>query len=92
MRILFVIAKIKLVNDYPYTSKKDPFVYTGGMVRKKVTVRTGSKIKVSGQYRAGNGKTEDTFVKGKRAAPAKGKGQTWRLVDGTRHKKTKKRR
>jgi hypothetical protein len=62
------------------------------MARKKVTVRTGGKVKVSGQYRAGAGKREDTFVKGKRAAPARGKAQTWRLVDRSKHKKTKKRR
>lgn len=61
------------------------------MTKRKITVRTGGKIPVSGQYRAGNGKSEGTFVKGKRAAPAKSKSQTWRLVDGSKHKKTKKR-
>lgn len=62
------------------------------MAQKKVSIRTGSKVSISGQYRSGSSKSEDTFVKGKRAAPARGKTQTWRLVDKTKHQKTKKRR
>jgi hypothetical protein len=52
-----------------------------------VRVKTGGKVPISGQYRAGSGKTEITLVKSTKAPPNRGKLQTWHLVDKTKHKK-----
>ena len=58
------------------------------MATKKVVVRTGAKVPVSGQYRAGSGKAEVTLIKGHHVPPNRaGKLETWRLVDKTKHSK-----
>ena len=60
------------------------------MATKKVSIRTGAKVPVSGQYRAGSGKAEVTLIKGHRVPPNRtGKLETWHLVDKTRHPKKK---
>lgn len=61
------------------------------MATKKIVVRTGAKVPVSGQYRAGSGKAEATLIKGHRIPPNRaGKLETWHLVDKTRHLKNKR--
>jgi len=55
---------------------------------KKIVVRTGEKVPVSGQYRPSGGRAESTFTKGEKATPNNsGKRQIWFLVDKTKHKK-----
>ncbi len=55
---------------------------------KKIIVKTGEKVQISGQYRPSGGRTESTFVKGEPATPNTiGKRQFWTLVDKTIHKK-----
>jgi hypothetical protein len=55
---------------------------------KKIVVRTGEKVHISGQYRPSGGRTESTFTKGEPATPNNiGKRQVWFLVDKTKHKK-----
>ncbi|MDD5639666.1 MAG: hypothetical protein PHR47_02570 [Candidatus Pacebacteria bacterium] len=55
---------------------------------KKIVVRTGEKVPVSGQYRPSGGRTESTFTKGDPATPNNiGKRQFWTLVDKTKHKR-----
>jgi len=50
-------------------------------------VKTGQTVPVSGQYKPSGGKTESTFVKGKRIPPSPTPKQEWQLVDKTKHKK-----
>lgn len=50
-------------------------------------VKAGQKVPVSGQYKPVGGKTESTFVEGKRVPPTKLSSQEWLLVDKTKHKK-----
>ena len=55
---------------------------------KKIVVRTGEKVSVSGQYRPSGRRTESTFTKGEKATPNNsGKRKIWFLVDKTKHKK-----
>ena len=55
---------------------------------KKIVVKTGEKVQISGQYRPSGGRTESTFTKGEPATPNNiGKRQIWFLVDETKHKK-----
>ena len=55
----------------------------------KVTVRTGEKTPVSGQYRPSGGRTEATFTKGEKVPPNKvSDRQVWTLVDKTKHKRS----
>ena len=61
------------------------------MATKKVVVRTGAKVPVSGQYRAGSGKAEVTLIKGHRVPPNRSsKLEVWHLVDKTKHPKKKR--
>lgn len=53
---------------------------------KSTTVRPGQKAPVSGQYKGG-GKNEITLTKGATVPPTQKKGQTYTLVDKTKHKK-----
>jgi len=58
-------------------------------MKSKISVRTGQKVPVSGQYRPSGGNTEATFVKGEPAIPNNfGSRQVWRLVDKTKHKQS----
>ena len=55
---------------------------------KIVRVKTGAKVPVSGQYRAGSGKAEVTLIKGHRVPPNRwGTIEAWHLVDKTKHPK-----
>jgi hypothetical protein len=55
---------------------------------KKVVVRTGEEVPVSGQYRPSGARTEVTFVEGKRVPPNNfGERQKFFLVDTTKHKR-----
>ncbi|MBO5324019.1 MAG: hypothetical protein J6A88_07980 [Oscillospiraceae bacterium] len=51
-----------------------------------VTVRTGQKAPVSGQYKPKGSKTEVTFVEGKRVPPTLSGATEFMLIDQTRHK------
>lgn len=48
--------------------------------------KPGTPAPVSGQYKAGKGAYEITAVKGKPLPPTSQSGQTWKLVDATKHK------
>lgn len=50
-------------------------------------IKTGKTVKVSGQYKPTGGKTEATFVEGKKVPPTNTQKQEWQLVDKTKHKK-----
>ena len=52
----------------------------------KVTIKPGQKVPKSGQY-SGGGRKEVTLVKGEPAPPSQKKGQSYTLVDPTKHKK-----
>lgn len=55
---------------------------------KEISVHTGEKVPLSGQYRPSGGNTEATFTEGNRVPPNKeGARQIWFLVDETKHKK-----
>ncbi len=55
---------------------------------KKVFVRTGETVQISGQYHPSGGKDEVTLVKGKRVPPNnEGVRQAFTLVDKTKHKR-----
>lgn len=54
---------------------------------KKVIVRTGGTVPVSGQYRPSGGRSEVTLVKGKTAPPNNaGVRPVFTMVDKTKHK------
>lgn len=53
----------------------------------KVSVKTGGKAPVSGQYRATGTKKEITLSKGDRVPPYEGEAQKFVLVDKTKHKR-----
>lgn len=50
-------------------------------------LRPGTKAPASGQYRNNNTRTEVTVVRGEPLPPTKSAGQTYTLVDKTKHKK-----
>ena len=52
-----------------------------------IVVKTGTKVPVSGQYKASGKNTEATLVKNEPAPPNPGHRPNWTLVDRTRHKK-----
>jgi len=55
---------------------------------KKVIVRTGETVPISGQYHPSGGRDEVTLVKGKRVPPNnEGVRQSFTLVDKTKHKR-----
>lgn len=55
---------------------------------KKIIVKTGGVVPISGQYHAVGVKTEATFVEGKKVPPSNiSKKQVWVLVDKTKHQK-----
>ena len=55
---------------------------------KQIVVRTGKIVQDSGQYKPSGGKTEFTFVEGKKVPPNQfGKLQKFTMVDRTKHKK-----
>lgn len=49
--------------------------------------RPGEKVPVSGQYKVSRTKREVTCVKDEPFPPTPEKGETYRLVDRTKHKK-----
>jgi len=53
---------------------------------RKIKVTPGEKVPQSGQYVTQEG-TEVTLVKGKRVPPTSKPGQSFTLVDPTKHKK-----
>jgi hypothetical protein len=57
---------------------------------KKEIIRTGEKVKTSGQYKASGTDKEVTLVKGKKTPPnVYGGLNKFTLVDKTKHKKNK---
>lgn len=58
------------------------------MAEKKIVVKTGEKVPVSGQYRPSGTNKEYTFVKGKEVPPnVYGGKHKFTLVDQSKHKK-----
>lgn len=49
-------------------------------------IKTGQTVSVSGQYRPIGGKTEVTFVQGKKVPPTPSGSSKFVLVDKTKHK------
>ncbi len=56
-------------------------------MRKNITVGTGGKTQVSGQYRPTGTKKEITLSKGDRVPPYQGEAKKFVLVDRTKHKR-----
>lgn len=52
----------------------------------KQSLNPGEKAPASGQYQNSKTKTEVTVVKGEPMPPTPGKGQSYKLVDPTKHK------
>jgi hypothetical protein len=52
-------------------------------------LRPGQEVQKSGQYQNTTTKTEVTCVVGEKFPPTPGKGQTYKLVDPTKHKSSK---
>lgn len=51
-----------------------------------ITVKTGQKAPVSGQYKPQGSKSEVTFIEGKRVPPTLSGATKYTLVDQTKHK------
>ena len=51
-----------------------------------ITVKTGQKAPVSGQYKPKGGKAEVTLIEGKRVPPSSSGATEFKLVDKTKHK------
>lgn len=54
---------------------------------KRVKIKTGEIVEISGQYQASGKDTEATLVRGEPAPPNPGHLPYWKLVDPTKHKK-----
>ncbi len=52
-----------------------------------ITVKTGTTVPVSGQYRRSGCNTESTLVRGEITPPNPGHRPYWTLVDKTSHKR-----
>jgi len=78
------VLKLSCWND---AKQLHSFIDEKGGTMTTIVVKTGTKVPVSGQYKASGKNTEATLVRNEPAPPNPGHLPNWTLVDRTRHKR-----